>query len=184
MKAPKNATEAAVDNELRRIRNSGPVAAAPCWCDACQADIRALSLSILPPYYCTTFDFDHILEKAEGGQVRTTVSQAVERVARYPKHNRRDTGTGHADLRLVNFTLEEGRALMDELSANGVAPCACQSCRTDTLAYALNRYPSKYGVERSGHIDFPESERKSIRRELSSIVAKAAGVVANQPRHS
>ena len=37
--------------------------------------------------------------------------------------------------------------------------------------------------ERSGNIDFNESERQSIRRELAALVAQAAGVIDPQPRH-
>lgn len=183
MNHPKNATELAVDNELRRLRDSGPVAAAPCWCAACQADVRALSLSTLPPNYCTTFDFEEIIERTGTQKVRETVAVAVERVARFPKHRRMNGRSGLPELRVINFSLEEGSTIIDELATTEKCSCDCPSCRTDTLAYALNRYPSKYGVERSGQIDFPKSERETIRRELSSIMSQAVSVVASRPRH-
>lgn len=184
MKIPRNATEVAVGNELSRIRETGPVAAAPCWCSACQADVRALSLSSLPPNYYTTFDFDTVLARAGSAKIQKTVAGAVERVARYPKHGRFNGREGLPDLRVINFSLEEGCTVIEEMTSAPGASCSCPSCRNDALAYALNRYPAKYGVERGGHIEFPKSERDTIRRELSSIINQAIRVVASKPRHS
>ena len=62
--------------------------------------------------------------------------------------------------------------------------CTCEHCCADTLAMALNRYPSKYGVELEGSLKFPARERASIRRELGLIMNHAAEVVAERPRHT
>lgn len=153
-----------------------------CWCELCEADIIALTLTSLPPQYCTsrcrgTADDGRLHE-----QVRHALRSSVERVGHNPKHLSSDRERKEFSPRLINFNFEEGVDSVSDIMDS--AFCTCEHCCADTLAMALNRYPSKYGVELEGSLKFPARERASIRRELGLIMNHAAEVVAERPRHT
>lgn len=153
-----------------------------CWCELCEADIIALALTSLPPQYCTS----RCRGTADDGQLHEQVRQAlrssVERVGRNPKHTPSYRERNEFSPRLINFNFEEGVDSVTDIMESAL--CTCEHCCADTLAMALNRYPSKYGVELDGSVNFPPRDRASIRRELGLIMNHAAEVVAERPRHA
>ena len=178
-----NATEHLVLAELRERRTSVPGDSVLFCCEACDQDVAALALSSLPPHYCTRFDCVGELTREGSVWVRESVTRSLERVKRHPKHDRIPDDGPEMGFRLVNFSFQVGEAVLDKVVGREESACACPQCRSDVLAYALNRYPPKYGVERKGEIDFPPKERALVRRELAGIVAAAAEVVSKRPRH-
>jgi hypothetical protein len=51
------------------------------------------------------------------------------------------------------------------------------------VAFALNRYPARYGVEHEGRTQLFEEQRERMRDELSSFLLHALKVVTTVPRH-
>lgn len=154
-----------------------------CWCPLCESDVMALTLGALSPHYCTDFDDRKVLEAEESRKVERTVDHSIARVALHPKHERLAEDILDLRLRLVNFSCKEGKAILDSLFEDAGDSCSCPQCRTETLAYALNRYPPRYGVERNGIVEMPARERAAIREEISIILTHANRVVTASPRH-
>jgi hypothetical protein len=172
------AVRAELDREMARADRTGI-----CRCPLCEADALALALTSLPPQYCASRPHRKPSEERALDLVRLGVSEAIERVRRNPKH---DSGRGEVappSPRIVNFNFEEGVAALSTVMDESSSPCTCEQCRADTLAIALNRYPSKYGIELDGIVVLPLEERESIRWELARMMNHAARVVAEEPRH-
>ena len=169
---------AAVDALREQPGNDVPL----CTCAACNADIMALTLCSLPPHYCTGREDEQFVREKLGDRVERAVGHSAQRVALHPKHDRVEEGK--PDVNLVNFTFEEGTVLLSSLMEQEPRPCSCDTCSSDILAYTLNRFPPKYGVVRSGRIEFPQNERDSLRQDMAFILALAVGVVSSKPRHS
>jgi hypothetical protein len=155
-----------------------------CWCALCAADVTALAMTILPPRYSTDSNTRPSSHGSGTGAVRSAVFTSIKRVARRPKHNKSIPESRAAKVRLVNFNYEEGAAAVASLSRRTDLPCVCRDCLTHTLAFALNRYPPKYGVLHAGRSNLPEYQRDYLRHELGIIISHAASVVASHPRHN
>ena len=177
-----NANEQAV---LKEVDSQKALSAGDdsCWCRQCEADVKALALSKLTPCYCTTFDYTPILMTEDYLVVRQAVSQAVGRVALHPKHDRASAGPPPGGPRVVNFIYQEGLELVGQLMEKAESRCSCEQCRRDALAYSLNRYPPRYGVQRNGSASLPEKEHTAIRIELAVIMGRAVRMVSDKPRH-
>ena len=178
-----NQTEDAVRMEISRLKEGPGGQAEHCWCALCEADVIALAMTILPPCYRTRAAVADG-EPASTGSVKNAVFTAVRRIRRRPKHGRSGPESHDSKVHLVNYTYEEGAALVATLLHRSDSTCNCRTCQYDTLAYALNRYPPKYGVIHAGTSNLPSYQRDYIRHELEIIISHAAGVVKAQPRHS
>lgn len=178
----RNSMEEAVRSELaRELARSDREGI--CRCPLCEADALALALTSLPPQYCASRPHRSPSEVHAFDLVPLGVTEAIERVQRNPRH---EGGPGEAtplSPRIVNFNLEEGVAALSTVMEESSSPCTCKQCRADTLAIALNRYPSKYGIDVGRAAALPPKERESIRRELARMMNHAARVVAEEPRH-
>ena len=84
---------------------------------------------------------------------------------------------------VVNFPLEEGFRTVDAILRRHDNACDCWNCRCDMVAFALNRYPARYGVEYEGKTHLFEGDREQMREELSSFLDLAVTVVTTVPRH-
>ena len=177
-----NANERAVLREVDTQKTLSPEGES-CWCRLCEADVKALALSKLTPCYCTTFDYTPILMTEDHLIVRRAVSQAVERVTLHPKHDRASSSLPPGDPRVVNFIYQEGLELVERLMEDSGSRCTCEQCRRDALAYSLNRYPPRYGVQRNGKANLPEKEHTAIRIEFTAILSRAVRMVSDKPRH-
>lgn len=178
-----NQTEKAVRAEISRLKEGVGEESAQCWCALCEADVIALAMTILPPRYRTR-EVGHDGEPASLGSVKNAVFTAARRVGRRPKHRTAHPETYAAKVRLVNYTYEEGASLVATLMHRNDKACTCRICQSDMLAYALNRYPPKYGVLYGGRSNLPAYQRDYIRNELEIIISHAAGVVTARPRHT
>lgn len=178
-----NDIETAVGEEVRRQKTRGRGEHAACWCSLCEADVTALAMTFLPPRYCTTNCQEHQMEKERPGAVKNAVLTSMRKVSQRPKHRFSAPEISPSKVRVVNYTYEEGMTQVGTVMLKSSAPCPCEKCRSDILAYALNRYPAKYGVLHGGTSSLPDYQLDFIRHELSLILCHAAGVVGSHPRH-
>lgn len=179
----RNEVETAVRAEVSRQKDNGRKDFSSCWCTLCDADVTALSMTVLPPRYCTTSCHAPFKEKEKAGTVKNAVFSSMRKVSRRPKHASSAPETNPSKVRLINYNYDEGVAQVATFLLKSTIPCSCQKCRSDILAYALNRYPPRYGVLYGGTTNMPSYQLDFIRHEIGMIIHHAAGIVATQPRH-
>jgi hypothetical protein len=179
----RNETETAVQGEVDRQKQNGYRKLLPCWCELCRADITALALSTLPPRYVTTVSHSILTGGAAAGPVTTAVLSSMRKVSRRPKHRHCFPESRSSRVKIINYTFQEGFSRLASYMRRPGLPCTCARCQDDTLAYALNRYPPKYGVLHAGNTKLPPSHLDYIRRELCLVISHAGAVVGNRPRH-
>ena len=177
-----NSTEQVIGDIIAGQRTRMSARDGRCQCAACEADVTALALSSLPPRYFTTVKAGDLLMGKEIDRLEVAVESAAARVARNPKDGMPDTPP--SEVRLVNYAFEEGTTIVDDLVEEGALPCSCDSCCSDILAYALNRFPAKYGVARDGRTSFRQRDRENLQQDLAFFVRFAAAIVSRNPRHS
>ena len=170
-----NAMELAVKEQVRLLAAE---AAHCCWCPLCRADVMALALSNLPPRYEVRGGGTHT-----AGEVGDEVARAARKVGGNPKHPPGEGVAVGESIWVVNFPLEEGMRAVDALFRGRDGACDCWRCRCDAVAFALNRYPARYGVEHRGETRLREEDRARIREELGAFLSLAIHVVTTVPRH-
>lgn len=178
-----NAMETLVRAHLHDLRANSPAGDETCWCPLCRADMMALALTALPPRYATRRPgsadaTDRVVSLVEG-----QVSQARTHVSRFPRHPKGTAVAASAPVWVVNFPLEESFRVVDEILHRHDGACDCWHCRCDMVAFALNRYPARYGVEHEGRTSLIEEDRSRMRDELAKFLDLAARVVTTIPRH-
>ena len=178
-----NAMEPAVRDHLNRTRNESPLGDETCWCPLCRADMMALALSSLPPRYATRRRSEVGIEAPVAADIRLGVARARRQVERFPKHPKGAAVASSEPVWVVNFPLEEGFRAVDMLLRGHDTACDCWNCRCDMVAFALNRYPARYGVEHEGQTHLLDGDREQMREELSSFLGLAVRVVTTVPRH-
>jgi hypothetical protein len=178
-----NSMEQAVRNHLARIRSQSPAGDETCWCPLCRADMMALALTSLPPRYATRRQNDVELEAPTVAAIHHELATARVQVERFPKHGKGAAVAAGKPVWVVNFPLEEGFRAVDMILKQHEEACDCWNCRCDIMAFALNRYPARYGVEHEGQTHLFEADRVRMRDELSSFLELAVRVVATSPRH-
>lgn len=178
----KNDMESLVRAEVTRRKESSGKEAAACWCALCEADVVALALNRLPPRYCQRQNFGYAAsQQGLAFHVRSAVSYAVDKVSKRPKHRPGAPDRFRSEVRLENFALRIGHSVVGTALAD--AACSCEQCRSDALAYALNRYPPKYGVSAAGRESYQSNFEDFIRHELGELISRASRVVAASPHH-
>jgi hypothetical protein len=178
-----NSMEQAVRTHLDKVRAESPAGDESCWCPLCRADMMALALSSLPPRYATRRPDDIELEAQLAATIRGGIVLAQRRVEQFPKHARGSAVAAAEPVWVVNFPLEEGFRAVDAILRRHDEACDCWNCRCDMVAFALNRYPARYGVEHRGQTHLFEQDREQMRGELSSFLELAVQVVTTVPRH-
>jgi hypothetical protein len=179
---PRNVMEVAVRDALS-TRAAAGADGGTCWCPVCTADMQALALSSLPPKYVTRRGERAVLCSGGDGAIDDTVDHAVRWVGHHPKHRPGAPAPPADQVALVNFTYETGFALIDERVNGVVGSCECFDCRCDAVAFALNRFPARYGVALGGQSQFPEDGRRQMGAELAPFIDLGLRVVASRPRH-
>jgi hypothetical protein len=178
-----NAMETSVKIHLHRLRAESPNGDETCWCPLCRADMMALALSSLPPRYATRRPGDTDSDARSAEAIRAEVVRAVRHVERYPKHPTGQAIAADEPVWVVNFPLEEGFRAVEAMIRSQDGACDCWNCRCDMVAFALNRYPARYGVEHGGLTHLLEADREQMRLELASFLDLAIRVVRTVPRH-
>jgi len=140
-------------------------------------------MTFLPPRYCTANCHGSRVENKRTGAVKNAVLTSMRKVSQRPKHRFSAPETIPSKVRIINFTYEEGMTQVASVMLKSSVPCPCEKCRSDILAYALNRYPPKYGVLHGGTSSLPAYQLDFIRHELGLILCHAAGLVGSHPRH-
>jgi len=204
----KNETETAVRAEVAKVRGNGRrlrassrlslaiiagglnwltgVKAAErglCECPHCSADIMALSLSNLPACYCLSLHYGVGRTRLAVVDVERQVRASLRRVRTRPRHSARESLPQGEEVRLVDFGMREGAPMVRPLMQRIQGACSCPRCMADTLAYGLNRFRPRYGVEVRGKLRVPPHELEFIRHELMTVLHDAAVAVAENPRH-
>ena len=179
----KNEMEHLVREEVVRARKVGGPNYSGCWCPLCETDIVALALTLLPPLYCRAETYGHAANVISPGKISDAVQSALKRVSLCPKHRAGASLGYREDVQLVNYTVEVGSPLVGPALSRSPSPCDCDDCRADALAYALNRYPSKYGVIRGGRRSLHPTYLDFMRYELGMLISQAARVVSSRPHH-
>ena len=178
-----NSMEQAVRTHLNRLRAQSPAGDETCWCPLCRADMMALALTSLPPRYATSRPRDVEIETHMASAISDEVVLARKQIDRFPKHAKGAPVAAGEAVWVVNFPLEEGFRAIDAILRRHDQACDCWNCRCDMVAFALNRYPARYGVEHEGRTQLFEEQRERMRDELSSFLVHAINVVTNVPRH-
>jgi hypothetical protein len=179
----RNEMEAVVREEVARVRASGSATRGACWCPVCEADVVALALTLLPPLYCREETTGTSTSLIRAGKITDAVQAALKRVALSPKHPPGVMPTLRREIALVNYAYEVGATMVAAALGRTSKSCCCEDCRTDALAYALNRYPAKYGITQSGRRSLHPTYLDFMRYELGLLVNHAARVVSEHPRH-
>jgi hypothetical protein len=177
----KNEMEQLVREEVSRARAKGD-GEHRCWCTVCETDIVALALTMLPPLYCRTETFGHAAGLIKAGKIHDAVQAALKRVSLRPKH-RVGSPSHRGAVSLVNYTFEVGTEMVGPALGRITSGCGCEHCRADTLAYALNRYPAKYGVTVDGRRSLHPTYLDFMRHELGMLIGQAVRVVSAHPHH-
>jgi hypothetical protein len=179
----KNEMEALVRAAVRSFREKGPATPNACWCPLCEMDIVALALNLLPPFYCRQETFGYAAGIATAGKIREAVQSAIQRVGLRPKHRPGVPSARDGEVGLVNYTFEIGCEIVGPAVSKSRDACGCPQCRIDALAYALNRYPPKYGVTRGGRRSLHPTYLTFMRHELGMLITQASRVVTTNPNH-
>lgn len=181
----KNEMEALVRAEFERIKaaEAEGTGMRRCWCSLCETDVVALALSLLPPLYCRGTLSGFATGLHTPGKIHDAVQSALLRVSLRPKHRAGEPGLARADVSLVNYTMEVGSEMVGRALGRSERGCACPECRSDALAYALNRYPPKYGVARGGKRNLHPTYLEFMRHELGMLISQAVRVVSTHPNH-
>lgn len=179
----KNEMEHLVRDEVARARKVGGPDYAGCWCPLCETDIVALALTQLPPLYCRTETYGHAAGLISAGKISDAVQSALKRVGLWPKHRPGTAPASREIVTLINYTYEVGTPLVGPALNNAAPGCDCDDCRADALAYALNRYPAKYGVIRAGRRSLHPTYLDFMRYELGMLINQAARVISAHPHH-
>jgi competence protein ComFB len=181
--AIKNDMEFLVRKEVRRQHEQGGRGVDACWCSLCEADVTALALNQLPPRYCQEQNYGYSAAPGLGDKVRSAVTRAVEKVSRRPKHRPGRPDWLSGDPLVLNYAQKIGGDMVGSLLEQRPDACSCGQCRADALAYALNRYPPKYGVTAPGRESYQANFEDFIRHEMSQVLIQAARVVESRPHH-
>jgi hypothetical protein len=179
----KNDMEQLVRQEVNRRKEDSRGGRSVCWCPLCEADIVALALNSLPPRYCRAVNFGFAASQGFAAKVRQAVGLAIDKVSKRPKHRPGAPDRFRAAARVEDFALKIGNALVGPSFVGASGACSCEGCRADALAFALNRYPPKYGVSTPGRASYQEHFEDFIRHELGQALAKACQVVCANPNH-
>lgn len=180
----KNEMEQLVRDEVARARSEGGPGYTGCWCPLCETDIVALALTLLPPLYCRTTSSGSATGVIRAGTITDAVQSALKRVALWPKHRPGAMPAVRDGIGLINYTFEVGSSMVGPALGLAATGCSCEECRADTLAYALNRYPAKYGVLRGGRRSLHPTYLDFMRYELGMLINQAARVVSSSPHHT
>jgi len=146
--------------------------------------MMALALTSLPPRYATCRPCDVETEARMAAAIRDEVVHARRQIECHPKHAKGAPVAAGEPVWVVNFPLEEGFRAVDAILRRHDLACDCWNCRCDMVAFALNRYPARYGVEHEGRTHLLEEHRDRMRDELSSFLVQAISVVTTVPRHN
>lgn len=179
----KNEMEQLVRDEVARAKAEGGPGYKGCWCQLCEIDIVALALTLLSPLYSRTGTYGHAAVLIRAGKISDAVQSALKRVDLWPKHRPGTMPAKRDEIALINYTFEVGSEMVGPALGRSAAGCICDECRSDTLAYALNRYPAKYGVSRGGQRSLQPAYLDFMRYELGMLIHQAARVVSSHPRH-
>lgn len=175
--------EQTVRVHLNRLRAKSPASDETCWCPLCRADMMALALSSIAPRYATRRPGNGAVEAQVAATVANSVAAARRQVGRFPKHPRGAAVAAGKPVWVVNFPLEEGFQAVNAILRRHENACDCWNCRCDMVAFALNRYPARYGVEYEGRTHLLDADRELMREELSGFLDLAVKVVRTFPRH-
>lgn len=179
----KNEMEHLVCREVERRKTARSPGRDLCWCPQCEADVVALALNNLPPRYCRGVNFGYAASEGFGGRVARTVEVAIEKVNCRPKHRPGAPDRYRREASREDYALKIGCLLVGAAFPVRQGVCACENCRADALALALNGYRPKYGVSSPGRSSYQHNFEDFIRHEVAQLLVAACRVVSANPNH-
>jgi competence protein ComFB len=88
-----------------------------------------------------------------------------------------------SDVRIKNYMEDCVSDMLDQV-LNDINVCACEKCKYDILAIALNSLPPKYVVTRKGQLYTKLSSlQQQFDVDIIAAITKASVIVARNPRH-
>jgi competence protein ComFB len=88
-----------------------------------------------------------------------------------------------SDIKIKNY-MEDCVADTLETLLPSLNVCACERCRMDIMAYALNKLPPKYVVTRLGHLYTKLSGMHSqFEVDIMTNITQGAKLISQNPRH-
>lgn len=92
---------------------------------------------------------------------------------------------GRSTLEVRNVMEELVRAALSEELAGAAEVCACDRCRVDMQAFALNNLPPRYVVDEPGAVHAHlEVLTATLRGDIRYSVRSAVQLVSARPRHA
>ncbi|MBO9542373.1 late competence development ComFB family protein [bacterium] len=86
---------------------------------------------------------------------------------------------------LRNLMEDQVEAVLSELLLRSPSACACDRCRIDMMAFALNNLPPRYVVDESGALGgYLEATTASLRADVEYCVSWAIQMISARPRHA
>lgn len=87
-------------------------------------------------------------------------------------------------MKLVNYMEEIATHELEKILSDTEEVCACQKCKLDMLAWALNRLPPKYTVTEKGRV-FTKLNEQNVQFQVDVIreLTKAIVYVSKKPQH-
>lgn len=83
-----------------------------------------------------------------------------------------------------NYMEEVVESTLDQILAHRDDVCACERCRLDIKALALNHLPPKYVVTDMGYVYTKVNELESqFKADVTVAVTNALKIVRKKPRH-
>ncbi|HEY9900590.1 MAG TPA: late competence development ComFB family protein [Pantanalinema sp.] len=88
-------------------------------------------------------------------------------------------------MKLHNVMEDQVEAALAELIVRSPDACACDRCRVDMMAFALNNLPPRYIVDESGAMNgYLEATAASLRADVEYCVSWAIQMISARPRHA
>ena len=87
-------------------------------------------------------------------------------------------------MEIHNYMEEAVKEVLDDILSQREDVCKCDICRSDMMALALNRLPSKYVATQKGRV-YTKLEEINVQFKTDIIkeVARAVEHVKDKPRH-
>lgn len=88
-------------------------------------------------------------------------------------------------MKLRNLMEDQVETALTELIVRSPDVCACDRCRVDMMAFALNNLPPRYVVDESGTMGgYLEATAASLRADVEYCVSWAIQMISARPRHA
>ncbi|MFH1577806.1 MAG: late competence development ComFB family protein [Candidatus Omnitrophota bacterium] len=87
-------------------------------------------------------------------------------------------------MKIYNYMEDIVKDILDDIIVQKQDICKCAKCKLDTIAWSLNRLPSKYIVSDKGRVYAKlKQQEMQFRADVVRELAKAIALIKRHPRH-